>query len=136
MTERSYTNIEQSKEVAKFLPLESADMHYNNVSVHGMNYVDPHHVEIMSYNEAVKTLSDYTKVNPMFEVLPCWSLGALLKNLPEEIEHEGIKYQLWLSMQDLSYYSVEYDVYLCCTEGEPINACIEMYKELKKRDLI
>ena len=133
MTERSYTSLEQSKEVAKFLPLESADMSLSNVSQRGVNYTEVFSPSVVPYT----SISDETKnISKVWEFYPCWSLGALLKNLPAEIEREGIKYQLWLSMQDISYYSVKYDVYLCCTEGEPIDAGIEMYKELKKIDLI
>ena len=104
-----------------------------NVSQRGVNYTEAFNPSVVAYT----SISDETKtISKVWEFYPCWSLGALLKNLPEEIEYEGIKYRLWFSMQDISYYSVEYEVYLCCTEGEPIDACIEMYRELKKRNLI
>lgn len=35
-TIKSYTDLEQSKKLAEILPLESADMHYNNVSIIGL----------------------------------------------------------------------------------------------------
>lgn len=76
-TIKSYTDIEQSKKLAEILPLESADMHYNNVSIKGINYVDEHRAELMEYNRAIKVLSKYT-INPLFEVIPCWSLTTLL----------------------------------------------------------
>lgn len=35
-TIKSYTDLEQSKKLAEILPIESADMHYNNVSIIGL----------------------------------------------------------------------------------------------------
>lgn len=46
-TIKSYTDLEQSKKLAKILPLESADMHYNNASIKGINYVDEYRAELM-----------------------------------------------------------------------------------------
>lgn len=76
-TIKSYTDLEQSRKLSEILPLESADMHYNNVSIKSINYVDGHRAELMEYNRAIKVLSKYT-INPLFEVTPCWSLAALL----------------------------------------------------------
>ena len=63
---KSYTDLEQSKKLAKILPLESADMHY------------------------VLTDSDQETYSPGLEKyygvlpsIPCWSLAALL----------GVKFQ-------------------------------------------
>ena len=79
---KTYTDLEQSKKLAEILPLESADMHYNNVSVRGVNYVDDYMAELMDYNTATKVLSKYS-INPLFGVVPCWSLAALLDILPD-----------------------------------------------------
>lgn len=81
-TIKSYTDIEQSKKLAKILPLESADMHYNNASIKGKNYVDEYRAELMDYNTAQKVLSKYL-INPIFGIIPCWSLSALLSVLPD-----------------------------------------------------
>ena len=81
-TIKSYTDIEQSKKLAKILPLESADMHYNNASIKGINYVDEYRAELMDYNTAQKVLSKYL-INPIFGIIPCWSLSALLGVLPD-----------------------------------------------------
>lgn len=80
-TIKSYTDLYQSKKLAKILPLESADMHYNNASIKGINYVDEYRAELMYYNTAQKVLSKYL-INPMFGIIPCWSLSALLGVLP------------------------------------------------------
>ena len=39
-TIKAHTDLPQSKKLAEFLPHESADMHYNNASIKGINYVD------------------------------------------------------------------------------------------------
>ena len=80
-TIKSYTDLEQSKKLAEILPLESADMHYNNASIKGINYVDEYRAELMDYNTAQKVLSKYL-INPIFGIIPCWSLSALLGVLP------------------------------------------------------
>ena len=105
---KSYTDVEQSKKLAEILPIESADMHYNNVSIKGIDYVDEHKAELMEYNRAIKLLSQYT-INPLFEVIPCWSLCALLNILPETIEDEWAEYELII---DMIYKKPEY-VRLC-----------------------
>ena len=70
---KSYTDLEQSKKLAEFLPLESADMHYSK-DFDGSWFVD---------------LAEYTSVkipkyvsNVEEHLLPCWSLAALLDVLP------------------------------------------------------
>ena len=81
-TIKSYTNLEQSKKLAEILPLESADIHYNNASIKGINYVDEYRAELMDYNTAQKVLYKYL-VNPIFGIVSCWSLSALLGVLPD-----------------------------------------------------
>lgn len=53
---KSYTDIEQSKKLAEILPLESADMNYNNVDTKGPDYVRAHRAELMDYNDAREIL--------------------------------------------------------------------------------
>ena len=98
---KSYTDLNQSKKLVEILPLESADMHYNNVSIKGINYVDEYRAELMEYNRAIKVLSKYT-INPLFEIVPCWSLAALLQVLPLGIydEFDGCDYELEINMID------------------------------------
>ena len=93
-TIKSYTDLEQSKKLANILPLESADMHYNNASIKGINYVDEYRAELMDYNTAQKVLSKYL-INPIFGIIPCCSLSALLGVLQNyEINNFGDSIQL------------------------------------------
>lgn len=139
---KSYTSVKQSRKLAEILPLKSADMHYNNVSIKGINYVDEHRAELMEYNRAIKVLSKYT-INPLFEVVPCWSLAALLDVLESVIDGEdGETYQLNIEKDGTwwnVWYREQYD------EANPIetestedlvDACYEMILKLHELNLL
>ena len=131
---KNCTDLGQSRKLAEFLSFESADMHYNNVSIKGINYVDEHRAEFMEYNRAIKVLSKYT-VNPLFEVIPCWSLAALFRI---------IKNCLGYTMQ--TTYSN--NVIIVCEMGEKpytittneydneVDACVEMIVTLHEQNLL
>ena len=117
---KAYTDISQSKKLAEILPLESADMHYNNASIKGINYADEHRAELMEYNRAIKVLSKYT-LNPLFEVVPCWSLAALLGVLPYPSLHKT-----YLGWRCDSYNKEGTTCKLGEDTNNPIDACYEM----------
>lgn len=81
---KAYTDISQSKKLAEILPIESADMHYNNGSCRGVDYTEHFSAELMPYQEALHLMKIH-KTNFMFQVIPCWSLAALLDVIPQEI---------------------------------------------------
>ena len=71
MNIKSYTDLEQSKKLAKFLPLESADMWYQHTGF------------------SIKDGSEKPIYFPMIirdcesdKDIPCWSLSALISVLP------------------------------------------------------
>mgnify|MGYP006056187145 FL=1 len=141
---KSYTDLEQARCLARILSPETADMHYNNLSVKGVNYVDPFHADLMSYKDAVDTLRDYKKANPLFEVRPCWSTQALLDEIPYQIvneseedltlhiEKEELQYHLRYENECTGdYYEIETETY-----DDLIDACFEMIVKLKEKDLI
>ena len=68
---KAFTSLEQSKKLAKILPIESADMryqaHYDNKN--NLKYI-PRFV---------------STIIPLKADIPCWSLTALLNILPNEI---------------------------------------------------
>ena len=136
---KSFTDLVQSKKLAEILPLESADMHYNNVSIKGINYVDEHRAELMEYNRAVKVLSKYI-INPLFEVIPCWSLVALLRVIPKHIKNFNVL-RIDISEKDFAlwYDEIGYgvntelpDIKIEC----PVDACVEMIIKLKEKNLL
>ena len=129
-TIKSFTSLEQSKKLAEILPLESADMHYNNVSIKGINYVDEHRAELMEYNRAIKVLSKYT-INPLFEIIPCWSLAALLDVLPYPtlVQHANRLWSLTAWVGTVEPYSVGgYD--------NKIDACVAMIEKLHEQNIL
>ena len=141
---KAYTDLEQSKKLAEILPLESADMHYNNVSIKGINYVDEHRAELMEYNRAIKVLSKYT-INPLFEVIPCWSLAALLGLMPFHIIENNNRFGFYqvkgFNKQGETYrfgYKTNNDSFLFETSwyNDVIDAAFEMIVWLKENNKI
>ena len=147
---KSFTDIEQAKKLAEFLPLESADMHYNNASIKGINYVDEYMAELMDYVSAKTVLSKYM-INPLFEVIPCWSLAALLEILPigfVQYKHYFLEVS---KMGDVSkpyevrYYRFREDwegadygriTHISYTADNPVDACVAMIEDLHERKLL
>ena len=62
---KSYTDLEQSKKLAEFLPIKSADMFYNPRPSNEIPYIG--------------------NANTALLQVPCWSLAVLLEVLPDEI---------------------------------------------------
>ena len=110
---KAYTDLEQSKKLAKILPLESADMHY---------------VLIDSDQETYSPgLEKYYGVLPS---IPCWSLAALLGVIPKPdlIQNsEGT----WLVHSWVNAYPWSVGGY-----SNPIDACVAMIEKLHKINLI
>ena len=141
-TIKSYTDILQSRKLAEILPLESADMHYNNASIKGINYIDEYRAELMDYNTAQKVLSKYL-INPMFEIIPCWSLASLLEQLPYELcddddnssylqmNKEDDVYQLVYTDPNGDFESIETDRY-----EHFVDACYELILKLNELNLL
>jgi len=73
---KSYTDLEESKKLAKILPLESADMTYRPIM----------DIDSMS-NSGFLNIPDCYPFNEFknstIKPLPCWSLAALLSVLPK-----------------------------------------------------
>lgn len=125
-TIKSYTDLDQSKKLAEILPLESADMHYNNVSIKGINYVDEHRADLMEYNRAIEVLSKCT-INPLFKVIPCWSVGALIELMPS-----GVRISKNCDGNyDLGYRNFDTKEYLYM-----IDACYEMIIKLHELKML
>lgn len=141
-TIKSYTDLEQSKKLAKILPLESADMHYNNASIKGINYVDEYRAELMDYNTAQKVLSKYL-INPIFGIIPCWSLASLLEQLHYEVRDDDCNlsylqmnkeddvYQLVYTDHHVDFESIETD-----RREHFVDACVDMIIKLNELNLL
>lgn len=113
-TIKSFTDIEQSKKLAKILPLDSADMYYG----YGKN--KPEFLPISDID--VKCLS-----------LHCWSLAALLEVLPEynlQKTDWGNKTEckIVVTIKEENYASKNYN--------NPVDACVDIVEKLNKLKLL
>lgn len=116
---KHYTTIEQSKKLLKLgLNSESADMHYLDGKP-----------GILSYQEAMSVKSKY--IHSGVDVMPCWSLEALLEAIPQENctwalrEEKSIDIQLpneeekWTGICD-SYLDAAYNIVVWLLENDYI----------------
>lgn len=124
---KSYTYIEQSKELAEILSLESADMEYlrlkeTNATIGSVPFVkDESEVENSAYDA-------------VYERIPCWSLAALFNILPnstdvvkDKADTENEKYMCTVG--------VKYDI-ISTFGNNPVDACYEAILKLNKLGLI
>jgi len=118
---KSYTDLSQSKKLAKILPLESADMFYNEESedeTYPKDIVDTEYPMILR-EEHKHLLEEYG--------IPCWSLASLLGFLPEftlqRTNWENkTEYKIVVYINDDTYASKNYD--------NPIDAVCELILNL------
>lgn len=122
---KSYTDIEQSKKLEEILPLESADMRY-------APFGDTHP---WAWDEEVKLLEKGS--------IPCWSLAALLEQLPYELcDDDGNSCYLQIDKEDDIYQLVYIDPYEDFERMETdryehfVDACVEMIERLHELNLL
>ena len=116
---KSYTDLEQSKKLAEFLPLESADMHYVLIDT--------------DKNKYSAGFGNYIGILPHY---PCWSLTALLGLMPR-IEHVKpfVDLSPKLDSEEVAiYYHSGDSPYI--VKDNLVDACYEMIIELNKRKLL
>ena len=132
---KSHTDTNQSRELAKILPIESADMYY------GYGKDKP---EFLPVSDAeVKSLC-----------IPCWSLAALLNLLPNEIITDNrfeCHYQIDIRKYDVGDNTILYQIAYGNDRGSSgswhdmintgekeslIDCCVQMIINLKERNLI
>ena len=110
---KAYTDIEQSKKLAEILPIESANMFYDQYGV-------------IRIGNPKERYSDYHQ-------LPVWSLAALIDVLPRiDIEKE-----IW-SADTFDYRVKAYigDGYVGDWFDSPLDACVDMIIKLDEQKLL
>ena len=120
-TIKSHTDIEQSKKLAEILPLESADMFYNEEpdETYPKDIVDIEYPMILREGQ-IRFLEEYG--------LPCWSLASLLNVLPEkytELIKEGGMYRIIIK-----------DSFMTCLFDNPVDACVAMVEKLHELKML
>lgn len=113
-TIKSYTDLEQSKVLAKIIPMESADMYYT----HGATTPD-----IM-----IGSKQDYRCYTM------CWSLAALLDvlSLPDLIQDKAGDELFW----QCSVYDKDGILFCETCDNNPVDACYEMILKLNELKLL
>lgn len=130
-TIKSYSDLDQSRKLAEFLPLESADMFYIFESITGeLRY---HPIIITEQTNRNFIISEHNSGKGLVS----WSLAALLAVLPDHFYDETGRKKFGMDKGDHSYY-VFYETqnsYIQTSADNPVDACYEMIlklHELKK----
>ena len=116
---KSYTDLEQSKKLAKILPLESADMLWG-YWYNGENHCVPNMRPFRDLRDNIPN-----------GYIPAWSLAALLDNLPYPslAQHANELWSLTAWVDTVQPYSVGgYD--------NKIDACVDMIIKLYEQKLL
>ena len=114
-TIKSHTDIGQSRLLAKFLPIESADM----------CYIGENNALTVDYLSAKKEFDATKEV----DIFPCWSLAALLSILHDytlQTNTDGTVFVVCESKKPM--ISDAYD--------NPVDACVAMIEKLHKLKLL
>ena len=124
-TIKSYTDIEQSRKLAKILPLESANMYYDRGGL-------PSLIDKYVTHESIKN-------DKYYHLIPCWSLSALLNILPKNLNigrpslNSNYKGYYWIQYYDEFMKPNNYK-----TEcfNNPVDACVAMVEKLNELNLL
>lgn len=111
MTTKLYTDLGQSRKLAEFLPIESADMWYHG---HGSPWE--------SEREFDSDACPFHSMRPNWDI-PCWSLVGLLNILPSST----------LDSSDDHHYRVHCKEMFTDWYDNPIDACVVMIDRLHKQ---
>ena len=111
---KAYTDLEQSKKLAEILPLESADMCY-----------------VRAYFEGKQSdwFVNLGKPIKSDDVIPCWSLAALMNVLDRGALF--ITPQGWACQSYINFKAITSDYY-----DNPIDACVAMIEKLHELKML
>ena len=131
-TIKSFSDLQQSKKLAKILPLESEDLSWVSCDDGKQKYYQA---------ENRKIILNYEKNH----WLPCWSLAALLGAIPTmigsifekdslrlRIDKSGTDFNIWYENLDTGMVEEGFDI----IETNPIDACYEMIIRLHELNLL
>lgn len=122
-TIKSYTDIEQSRKLAEILPLESADMYWLNRHI-DLTETKYEVFVIDKSNKYIDFFKSYAVAIDNNEIIPCWSLAALLKMLKD--------YQLFSNGLIVYINNESYKI----DSDNPIDACYELILKLNELNLL
>ena len=132
------TDLEQSKQLAEFLPLESADMYY---------FLDPtpagniYHLTEQRFDIGIKNFPRYDEGD-----IPCWTVGAIIELLPYDIKGYNLAiYKSYCPNEKNFAYELSYEgdfsdyelsILASTSSIELIDACYEMIIKLHELNLL
>ena len=135
-TIKSYSDLQQSKKLAKILPLESADMYYSRIDV-----------EIDGGRAIAEVL--HRRLSPIDTdvVVPAWSLSVLMDLLPEEITYETENLDEWedykfFFLKENGEYYIGYEGYndkqdfISISCEDLVDACYELILKLNELKML
>ena len=121
-TIKSYTDLQQSKKLAEILPLESADMWYDN---NGESIAGRPEVRCGSF-------VGLASIN-----IPCWSFATLLCVLPILDNRSPVIPKTFDGKYRVLYHSTTYEQAILTSDYDnPIDACVEMILKLHELNLL
>ena len=124
-TIKSFTSLEQSRKLAEFLPLESAD--YFHAPDAGVVVTEPYKLKE----------DDETVITAYKGAVPCWSLAALLSILPKIGSEEPIIQKLYYVSNPVERYICQYSITNITGEYDnPVDACYEMILKLHELKML
>lgn len=139
---KSFTDISQSIKLQSILPIESADNHY----VRQLTDFDGKAVEREwsepKYGNPNSKYANYIIQNfTTYEVIPCWTLAALLDFLKPDIylEHEdgvGWKVSEYVVIENPNSILSDIKCVQGFSEDNTIDACVEMVLKLHEQNLL
>lgn len=128
---KAYTDVEQAKQLAKILPIETADMCY-------MEYATSDDPTLRYEGQPPMVLGDIPITEIDVVCIPCWSLAVLYAILPYEVKDDGDIYRLQLFHLKTKYV-VSYPMLTTLwpifaqEEGDnPVDACYKMIIKLSE----
>lgn len=132
---KSYTDVEQSKVLAKILPIESADMYYQHVLPKSDKI--KHNPEIGNPVNALKwynkgyTTSGKEPITLDEYCIPCWSLAALIDVLPRIINNETLFVETSAALWHIGYRNV-----FTARAVNLVDACYELILKLNELKML
>ena len=116
-TIKSYTDLEQSRKLAEFLPFESADQTWARIAIAGNLDVSE---ELQYRHNGDMPFQYYSGIG-----IPCWSLVALLKILsfPSLTQNKEDEWEVCV-------FDHDNDDYIEKTASNPVDACVKMIEKL------
>lgn len=133
---KAYTDLSQSKKLAKILPFKSADMKWYNPANDESEFTED--VSLIKNNSEYYLFDKVTDWNGT-PYVPCWSLSALLDVLPDKVVIDGHCWGLSLGKKRISYLghmTFGGQLHISVEGDNLLDACVKMILHLKEKSLI